>query len=58
MVVRRVLPSRQLRMVGHRHIRWNFVVSSRGRIEQAKADWRAQKFGSVPGDDEFIPLPE
>ena len=58
MVVRRVLPSRQLRMVGHRHIWWNFVASSRDRIEQAKADWRAQKFGSVPGDDEFIPLPE
>ena len=44
--------------VGHRHIWWNFVSSSRDRIEQAKADWRAQKFGSVPGDDEFIPLPE
>jgi len=44
--------------VGHRHIWWNFVASSRDRIEQAKADWRAQKFGSVPGDDEFIPLPE
>lgn len=44
--------------VGHRHIWWNFVARSRDRIEQAKADWRAQKFGSVPGDDEFIPLPE
>ena len=44
--------------VGHRHIWWNFVASSRERIEQAKADWRAQKFDSVPGDDEFIPLPE
>jgi redox-sensitive bicupin YhaK (pirin superfamily) len=44
--------------VGHRHIWWNFVASSRERIEQAKADWRAQRFGSVPGDQEFIPLPE
>ena len=44
--------------VGHRHIWWNFVASSRDGIERAKADWRAQKFGGVPGDDEFIPLPE
>jgi len=44
--------------VGHRHIWWNFVASSRARIDQAKADWRMQKFGKVPGDDEFIPLPE
>jgi hypothetical protein len=37
---------------------WNFVSSSRERIEQAKADWREGRFGKVPGDDEFIPLPE
>lgn len=43
---------------GERHIWWNFVSSSEARIEQAKADWRAQRFGRVPGDDEFIPLPE
>jgi redox-sensitive bicupin YhaK (pirin superfamily) len=43
---------------GDRHLWWNFVASSRERIEQAKADWQAQRFGSVPGDDqEFIPLP-
>jgi hypothetical protein len=45
-------------MDGPRHIWWNFVSSSKDRIEQAKADWRAGKFGVVPGDDqEFIPLP-
>ncbi len=38
---------------------WNFVSSSRERIEQAKADWKAGRFGKVPGDEtEFIPLPE
>lgn len=42
-----------------RFIEWNFVSSSRERIEQAKADWQAQRFPTVPGDDaEFIPLPE
>jgi redox-sensitive bicupin YhaK (pirin superfamily) len=45
-------------MDGPRHIWWNFVSSSAARIEQAKADWRAQRFPSVPGDAEFIPLPE
>jgi len=41
-----------------RHIWWNFVSSRRERIEQAKADWKAGSFGTVPGDaDEFIPLP-
>jgi len=44
--------------VGHRYIEWNFVSSRRARIEQAKDDWRAGRFPSVPGDeDEFIPLP-
>jgi redox-sensitive bicupin YhaK (pirin superfamily) len=43
--------------IGQRHIWWNFVSGSRERIEQAKADWRQQRFASVPGDDEFIPLP-
>lgn len=46
-------------MDGDRHIWWNFVSSSKERIEQAKADWKAGKFGTVPGDDrEFIPLPD
>jgi redox-sensitive bicupin YhaK (pirin superfamily) len=45
-------------MDGPRHIWWNFVSSSQERIEQAKADWKAGRFGAVPDDDEFIPLPE
>jgi hypothetical protein len=45
-------------MDGPRHIWWNFVSSRPGRIEQAKADWAAGRFDAVPGDSEFIPLPE
>ena len=42
-----------------RHIWWNFVSSSRERIEQAKEEWRTGRFDIVPGDaEEFIPLPE
>jgi hypothetical protein len=42
-----------------RHVFWNFVSSSRERIEQAKEDWKAGKFSKVPGDEEeFIPLPD
>lgn len=40
-----------------RHIEWNFVSSSRERIEQAKEDWRKHRFGAVPGDAERIELP-
>jgi redox-sensitive bicupin YhaK (pirin superfamily) len=40
-----------------RHIFWNFVSSSKERLEQAKADWRDQRFPAVPGETEFIPLP-
>ena len=43
--------------VGPRHIWWNFVSSSEARIERAKQDWAEMRMGSVPGDDEFIPLP-
>jgi redox-sensitive bicupin YhaK (pirin superfamily) len=43
---------------GPRHIWWNYVSSSEARIEQAKADWKEGRFAKVPGDDEFIPLPE
>ena len=43
---------------GERYIWWNFVSSSRERIEQAKKDWREQRFAGVPGEDDFIPLPE
>ena len=43
---------------GPRYVWWNFVSSSRDRIEQAKRDWRDGRFGTVPGDaTEFIPLP-
>lgn len=42
-----------------RHVWWNFVSSSRDRINQAKDDWRADRFPKVPGDDtEFIPIPQ
>ena len=43
---------------GPRHIWWNFVSSSKERIERAKADWKEGRFAKVPGDPEFIPLPE
>jgi redox-sensitive bicupin YhaK (pirin superfamily) len=43
---------------GPRQVWWNFVSSSRERIEQAKADWKHGRFAPVPGDSEFIPLPE
>jgi redox-sensitive bicupin YhaK (pirin superfamily) len=43
--------------VGPRQLWWNFVASDTGRIERAKADWRAGRFAGVAGDDEFIPLP-
>ncbi len=46
-------------MDGPRHIWWNFVSSSKDRIDAAKADWKAGRFEPVPGDaTEFIPLPE
>ncbi len=42
-----------------RYLWWNFVASSKDRIEQAKLDWKNGSFGTIPGDDrEFIPLPE
>jgi redox-sensitive bicupin YhaK (pirin superfamily) len=50
--------------VGPRFLNWNFVASSRERIEQARQDWSRYgdagargRFGSVPGETEFIPLP-
>lgn len=43
---------------GPRHVWWNFVSSSKERIEQAKRDWQAGRFGLIPGDTrERIPLP-
>lgn len=45
--------------VGERFIEWNFVASSKDRIEQAKADWKAGRVKLPDADDqEFIPLPE
>jgi redox-sensitive bicupin YhaK (pirin superfamily) len=46
------------RLDGPRQMWWNFVSSSPERIEQAKADWKAGRFGQVPSETEFIPLPE
>ncbi len=43
---------------GPRHIWWNFVSSRRERIEDAKEDWKSGRFRPVPGESEFIPLPE
>jgi hypothetical protein len=61
----------QVRAVGHtrvmllggepfptpRYIWWNFVASSRERIERAKDRWEQRQFPVVPGETEFIPLP-
>jgi redox-sensitive bicupin YhaK (pirin superfamily) len=44
--------------VGPRFVWWNFVSSRRERIEQAGEDWKAGRFPAVPGETEFIPLPE
>jgi|SRR5579871_6175370 len=44
---------------GPRHLWWNFVSSSKERIERAKVDWQAGRFGKIPGDEiEYIPLPD
>jgi len=43
---------------GPRHLWWNFVSSSKERIEQAKEDWKTGRFAHVPDESEFIPLPE
>jgi redox-sensitive bicupin YhaK (pirin superfamily) len=43
---------------GPRYIWWNFVSSRRERIVQAAADWDAQRFDTVPGETERIPLPD
>src|SRR5690606_17828627 len=45
-------------MDGRRYIRWNFVSSSADRILQAEEDWREQRFDSVPGESDFIPMPD
>lgn len=62
-VVEATLPTRALLLGGEpldgpRHLWWNFVSSSRERIEQAKEDWQSGRFGAIPGETEFIPLPK
>jgi len=44
--------------LGTRYKWWNFVSSRPARIEQAKVDWRNNRFATVPDETEFIPLPE
>jgi redox-sensitive bicupin YhaK (pirin superfamily) len=61
-VVRAVTPARFALLAGEpfperRYLYWNFVSSSKDRIEAAKDDWRAGRFDGVPGETEFIPLP-
>jgi redox-sensitive bicupin YhaK (pirin superfamily) len=64
MVVKASRPSRLMLLGGEafstpRHVFWNFVSSSRDRIQQAKEDWKAGNFPIVPGDeDEYIPIPD
>ncbi len=43
---------------GPRRIVWNFVSSRNERIEEAKRDWIARRFADVPGDSDYIPLPD
>jgi len=43
---------------GERHVSWNFVASRRELIDEARTRWREQRFPTVPGETEFIPLPE
>jgi len=47
-----------LPLEGKRHIHWNFVSSSMARLKKASEDWGAKRFALVPGETEFIPLPE
>jgi redox-sensitive bicupin YhaK (pirin superfamily) len=42
---------------GDRILWWNFVSSSRERMNQAKKDWQEGRFPEVPGEEDFIPLP-
>ncbi|MGB3866001.1 MAG: pirin family protein [Xanthobacteraceae bacterium] len=61
--VRATRPSRMMflggtALEGPRYVWWNFVSSSKERIEQAKQDWKTGRFAAVPDETEFIPLPE
>jgi redox-sensitive bicupin YhaK (pirin superfamily) len=44
--------------LGHRFLSWNFVATTRERIRAAEDAWLAQRFARIPGETEFIPLPE
>lgn len=62
-VVRAIGPARLLLLggeplEGRRHIYWNFVSSRPERIRQAAEDWRARRFPEVPGEKDFIDLPD
>lgn len=61
-VWRALEPSRVMMLggapVGERHLWWNFVSSRPERIEAAKRDWAEGRFDKVPGETDFIPLPE
>ncbi|KAG0194711.1 hypothetical protein DFQ28_007857 [Apophysomyces sp. BC1034] len=54
----RVMLTGGAQLDGERFINWNFVSSSRDKIERARQTWRAQTMGKVPGETEWIPLPE
>jgi redox-sensitive bicupin YhaK (pirin superfamily) len=55
----RVMLAGGAKLEGERHIWWNFVSSSKERIERAKTEWRERRFPLVPGDEiDFIPLPD
>jgi redox-sensitive bicupin YhaK (pirin superfamily) len=43
---------------GPRFLWWNFVSSRKDRLAHAAEDWRAGKFAAIPGESEFIPLPD
>lgn len=63
LVIRATAPSRVMllggaSLDGDRFVWWNFVASSKEMIEEAKQRWREQRFGKVPGEAEWIPLPE
>lgn len=59
---RAVEPTRAMMLggapIGERHLWWNFVSSRPERIEQAKRDWAEGRFAKVPGETDFIPLPD
>ena len=60
--IKAVTPARMMflggtALEGPRHIWWNFVSSRKERIEAAKEDWQTGRFGPVPDETEFIPLP-